>query len=68
MLGRRVNPLLIQKGDQIATSSYDAADGTIVINKSHVVKRVSRCPIAPEKVHIDQECYDSRFSTVVKGI
>jgi len=67
MQGRHVNPLLINKGDTIATSFLGIGD-RITIVKSHKVKRVEMCPIAPEKVHIDQECHDSRFSTVVRSV
>jgi hypothetical protein len=61
-----VNPAKIQKGDQIATSSYTDDFGNIIVTRSHKVQRVSFCKIKPEMFHIDGACYDTRFSTIIR--
>jgi len=61
--GTIVNPAAIQEGDSIATK-YNPH--TLEIVKSRKVRRVAFCS-KPECVHLDHECYDTRFSTVVKA-
>lgn len=53
-----VNPSTIRKGDRIATGP----------NKSRVIRRVDKCETQPEAIHLDQECYDSRFNTIQKVV
>lgn len=72
-LGVRVNPISIQPGDSIATRtrlSQDPKTGLdiIKVSQDRKVKTVGFCPSQPEFVHIDHECYDTRFSTIVKVI
>lgn len=61
-IGTIVNPAVIQVGDEIATK-YNPH--TLEIQKSRKIKRVGFCSV-PEKIHLDHECYDTRFATVVK--
>lgn len=65
MLGTQVNPTAVKKGDKLATKHRLNADGSIQVIKTRDVKRVEFCPGKPELFHIDGECYDTRFSTVV---
>lgn len=65
MYGTAVNPLAIRKGDKIATASRINNDGTITVVKSHEVKRAEPCGRHPFHTHIDADCYDSRFATVI---
>ena len=65
MLGIEVNPYSVRPGGKIATKTQETADGLIRIIKSREIKRVSPCATSPEAVHLDHECYDTRFSTVV---
>ena len=64
MYGIEVNPAQIQVGDSIATR-YDR--DTLRVIKARKVRRVSICPGKPECIHLDHECYDVRFATVVKA-
>lgn len=64
MLGKRVNPMAILPKGRIATKWNESEDGVITIKAQREVKRVTECS-DPNKVHLDGECYDSRFSTVV---
>ena len=68
MIGTEVNPAMIRKGDRLANKTRNHPDGTIEVLTSRVVKRVEMCPGKPEFVHLDHECYDTRFSSVVKGV
>lgn len=63
MLGIHVNPATLRPGDKIATKTQDIAEGVRII-KTRDVKRVETCSKL-ENVHVDGECYDTRFSTVV---
>lgn len=69
MNGVRVNPAVIQPKDRVATKFTVRAEGTefetIEIHKSREIKKTSFCPGKPEMVHLDHECYDTRFSTVI---
>lgn len=65
MYGMRVNPARVQAGDSIATK-FDP--DTMQVRKTRTVKRVGFCPGKPENVHLDHECYDTRFSTIVVPI
>lgn len=70
-IGTVVNPATIQVGDSIATKTkvvgFDPETGADIISvvKSRKVKRVGFCS-KPENYHLDHECYDTRFATVVK--
>lgn len=48
-----VNPATVRKGDRIIRNG-----------KPSPVKSVSFCESGTSHVHIDHECYDTRFSTV----
>lgn len=61
MIGIRVNPASVVEGTRIATK-FD--EQTLRIIKTREVRRVSFCN-TPECIHLDHECYDTRFSTVV---
>ena len=63
MYGTRVNPASIQPNDKLAVK-YDPI--TLQVSKTRTVKKVGFCS-KPECVHLDHECYDTRFSTVVKA-
>ncbi len=65
MLGITVNPASVRDGGRIATKSRPITDDHHEIIKSRVVKRVQWCDSKPECVHLDHECYDTRFSTVI---
>lgn len=64
MFGHRVNPADVREGDKISTKHQELPDGSIRIIKTRDVKRVSFCGKA-ENVHLDHECHDTRFSTVI---
>lgn len=64
MFGHRVNPASVRPGDKIATKFQELADGTIRIIKTRDVKSVSTCNKA-ENFHLDHECHDTRFSTII---
>lgn len=64
MFGHRVNPATLRDGDQIASKHQELADGRIRIIKTRTIKTVSFCAKA-ENVHLDHECHDTRFSTVI---
>ena len=68
MAGMFVRPSEICKGDRIATVFRERHDGEISIVKSHEVKKVEFCKSKPEMIHIDSDCYDNRFSTLVKVV
>ena len=74
MYGTRVNPMTVAPGSRIATSfafshnDTHTGDEVLHIKKTRVVKKVSFCESSPESVHLDHECYDSRFTTVVKPL
>lgn len=67
MIGTEVNQAAIRKGDSIATKVRTDSEGTIHVLRSHVVRHVSLCPGKPECVHLDAECYDTRFASVIKA-
>lgn len=60
-----VNPAGIKSGDKIATK-YDLDDfgNVTAVKRTRKVGYVSSCS-RPEFVHLDAECYDTRFSRVV---
>lgn len=60
--GVRVNPVTVKEGSLVATK-YDPY--TLEIKKTRQVKKVDFCPGKPENFHVDHECYDTRFSTIV---
>lgn len=64
MYGIKVNPMTVREGQQVATKYAERWNGNIEVFKSREVKHVAVCS-KPENVHIDGECFDSRFSTVV---
>jgi len=69
-IGTRVNPFAIEAGDSIATKYHTTTDpktgdDIIIVSKSREVRRVAECTV-PEKIHLDGECYDGRFATVIK--
>lgn len=64
MQGIELNPFQVEPGDMIATKFRKTYEG-IQILKSHKVRDVVTCPSKPECRHIDGECYDARFSTVI---
>lgn len=71
--GIEVNPAGVLKGDSIAISSRRSVDEKtgakiIIVNKSKKVGSVGFCPTQPEAIHIDNECYDTRFTTVIKTV
>lgn len=73
MFGTEVNPASVMKGDTIATKwkeRYDPeTDSTrIAVIHSRKVKDVKFCPMQPEFFHLDGDCYDTRFSTVVRAL
>lgn len=49
-----VNPFSIRPGDHIRTNN----------GKTREVKRVNVDGCTPECIHLDQECYDPRFTFV----
>ena len=49
-----VNPYAVRPGDKIRTGP----------GKFRTVQRVVPCPTQPESVHLDEQCYDSRFGSV----
>lgn len=72
--GRRVNPAAVRDGDRIATKTRTNPDDTVTVVKTRQVKRVHRYNLAskdstcrPECVHLDHECYDTRFASVILG-
>lgn len=65
MFGIVRNPSQVREGDKLATKTHHNSDGTITVFKTRVVKKVEFCPGKVECFHIDHECYDTRFSTVV---
>jgi len=62
MFGTIVNPAQIQPGDEIAVK-WDP--NTLEIKRSRKIKSVRFCS-KPENIHLDHECYDTRFNTVIK--
>lgn len=73
MFGIEVNPSLIQKGDTIATKHKDVYDPETDSTRPRVihtrkVKDVKFCPTQPEFFHLDGDCYDTRFSTVIRAL
>lgn len=60
-----VNPVAIKSGDKIATK-YDLDDfgNVTAIKRTRKVSRVNGCS-RPENIHLDSECYDTRFSKVL---
>jgi hypothetical protein len=73
MFGIEVNPVTIRKGDTIATKykeTYDPETDSMrprVIH-SRKVKDTKFCPTAPEFFHLDGDCYDTRFATVIHAL
>lgn len=55
-----VNPSEIRKGDKVLSSATGS--------KPHAVRNAGPCPSKPEMWHIDGDCYDIRFSTVIKVV
>lgn len=68
MQGIVVNPIAVREGQRIATKHVERFNGTIEVYKSREVKKVAFCASKPECVHLDHECYDTRFSTVVLAL
>lgn len=68
MQGIRVNPISVREGQKIATRHQERFDGSITVIKSRPVKKVEFCPGKPECFHLDGECYDTRFSTVIIAV
>lgn len=71
--GIEVNPASVLKGDSVAIRHHRSVDEKtgakiIIVSKSTKVNYVGFCPTQPEFVHIDGECYDTRFSTVIKTV
>ena len=69
MHGIRVNPMLVRPDDKIATQytileDFATGEEIIKVKKAREVKRVQTC-FTPEKIHLDHECYDTRFGTVI---
>ena len=64
MFGIEVNPFDVEVGDKLATKTRKTWEGPVVL-KSREVKGVMTCPTQPECRHIDGECYDARFTTLV---
>lgn len=62
VFGTEVNPGTIRQGDHIAVR-YNKRNLQILASRE--VKKVEPCS-KPEMIHLDNECYDTRFSTVVK--
>lgn len=65
MFGTVLNPMQVREGDRLATKHRERFDGSVEVFKTRQVKKVEICGSKIECVHIDHECYDSRFSTVV---
>lgn len=65
MRGIEINPMQVREGDKLATKHRSSIAGGIEVFKTRQVKKVEICGSKIECVHIDHECYDSRFSTVV---
>lgn len=73
MNGIVVNPAAVLKGDSIAIQHRTVTDKktgkqTIVVSKSRKINYVGFCETQPECIHLDNECYDTRYSTVVKTV
>lgn len=49
-----VNPAAVQPGDTLNLGK----------GRTRKVKHVSFCKTQPECVHLDSECYDTRYTTV----
>lgn len=54
-----VNPAAVRGGNKLVTSNPGAPRTT-----TRTVKRVAWCDSSPEHVHLDHECYDTRFTSV----
>lgn len=65
MQGIEVNPMQVRVGDKLATKHRPTFANGIEVIRARQVKKVEICGGKVECVHIDHECYDSRFSTVV---
>jgi len=62
MMYDKVNPMAVREGDTIMQHNPNRnAPISTTIRK---VKRVSSCSGDANKVHLDHQCYDSRFSMV----
>jgi len=59
---QKVNPMAVRPGDTIA--QHSVTKDAPVLNTRRKVKHVSTCKGDPNKVHLDHQCYDSRFSVV----
>lgn len=57
-----VNPAQVRPGDEIATSDKATVDRP---GKTRKVRKVEFCSDA-SKIHLDGECYDTRFSTIIR--
>lgn len=72
MLGIEVNPANVLKGDSVATQFRHTHDSNgkkiIKVSKSRKIGYVGFCPTQPESVHLDNDCYDTRFTTVIKTV
>lgn len=71
MFGTVVNPIAIQPGNSIATKSRlttdpGTGDDIHVVIKARKVRKTEFCPGKPEMFHLDGECYDTRFATVIR--
>lgn len=64
MKGIELNPFQVEAGDKLATKVRHTWEGPVVL-KSVEVKKVETCPSKPECRHIDDKCYDGRFSTLI---
>jgi len=62
MILDKVNPMAVRQGDTIA--QHSAAKDMPRLNTRRKVKRVSPCAGNPNMIHLDHECYDTRFSVV----
>lgn len=65
MAATRVSPAQVKAGNKIATKYQEFDNGDIRVIKTREVKKVEFCSSKPENVHLDHECYDSRFSTII---
>ena len=70
MLGIAVNPASVQKNDLIAAKTQTVEDSKgneiiKIIGQPIKVRSANFCPSQPEKFHLNGECYDTRFATVV---
>lgn len=66
MFGTAVSVTEIRSGDQIASKSEELIPGELyLIHKTRTINSAGPCGSKTGFIHLDGECYDPRFSSVV---